>query len=368
MSESVNDLDSIWMRRCLELATTARGLTAPNPMVGSVIVKDDQVIGEGFHPAVGQSHAEVFAIRNAQASKGETATQGATLYVNLEPCNHFGRTPPCTEAIIQAGISHVVVGMVDPDPRVSGSGCDRLRQAGINVTVGVEESACQELNEAFTFRVQHQRPFGILKYAMTLDGKIATTTGHSYWITKELARQQVHYLRAGCDAIITGANTVRVDNPHLTTHNLTEHSPLRVVMSNDLNLPIEAHLWEVDDRHRTLVVTKTEQNPSMQAKLRDHGVEILELTELSTQAVMAELGSRGCNTVLWEGGGKLAASAIAAGTVQKIYAFIAPKIIGGAAAPGPVDDLGHTQMTQALSLKRSKLQVIDNDWLITGYL
>jgi diaminohydroxyphosphoribosylaminopyrimidine deaminase/5-amino-6-(5-phosphoribosylamino)uracil reductase len=337
-------------------------------MVGCAIVKNGELIGEGFHPAAGQPHAEVFAIADAQAKLGIEATWGATLYVSLEPCNHFGRTPPCTEAIIQAGISHVVVGMVDPDPRVSGSGCDRLRQAGITVTVGVAEATCQELNEAFIYRVTHQKPFGILKYAMTLDGKIATSTGHSYWITSETARREVHCLRAGCDAIITGGNTVRYDNPHLTTHGITEHSPLRVVMSRSLDLPTEANLWQVSDIQRTLVITQTDRNRNAIDKLRDRGVEVLAISELTPDRVMAELGDRGCNAVLWECGGVLASSAIAAGAVQKVYAFIAPKLIGGFDAPGPVASLGHTEMTQALHLQRTKIVTIGKDLLVTGYL
>lgn len=363
-----SDRDLEWMHRCLELAKQARGRTAPNPMVGCVIVKDGELIGEGFHPAAGQPHAEVFAIAAVQKLSGLDGTQGATLYVSLEPCNHFGRTPPCTEAIIKAGISHVVVGMVDPDPRVSGSGCDRLRQAGITVRVGIAEVACQSLNEAFIYRVRHQKPFGILKYAMTLDGKIATSTGHSHWITSEPARREVHYLRAGCDAIVTGGSTVRHDNPHLTTHGIAEHSPLRVVMSRSLNLPTEANLWHVSDIQRTLVITQTDRNQNTINNLRDRGVEVLTLPELSPDRVMAVLGDRGCNAVLWECGGVLAASAIAAGSVQKVYAFIAPKLIGGFDAPSPVGTLGYSEMTQALRLQRTKIMTVGEDLLVIGYL
>ncbi|CAN1209333.1 bifunctional diaminohydroxyphosphoribosylaminopyrimidine deaminase/5-amino-6-(5-phosphoribosylamino)uracil reductase RibD [Tumidithrix helvetica PCC 7403] len=362
--------DLEWMHRCLELAQRARGYTSPNPMVGCVIVKDGEVLGEGWHPAAGQPHAEVFALRAVQANYPDNPdlTKGATLYVNLEPCNHHGRTPPCSEAIIQAGIGEVFVGMVDPDPRVSGGGCDRLRAAGIKVTVGIAEAECQALNEAFCHRVLHQVPFGILKYAMTLDGKIATTSGHSYWITGEPARRVVHRLRADCDAVITGGNTVRLDNPHLTTHGLSDRAPLRVVLSRSLDLPNVANLWQVDAVHQTLVVTLPNQNPQLQTSLRDRGVEVLEIPNLSVQLVMTELAQRGCNSVLWECGGVLAAQAIAAGAVQKIYAFIAPKLIGGENAPSPIADLGFDQMTQARSLHRTNMQQIGNDWLITGYL
>jgi diaminohydroxyphosphoribosylaminopyrimidine deaminase / 5-amino-6-(5-phosphoribosylamino)uracil reductase len=356
--------DYKWMQECLKLAVKGQGVTAPNPMVGSVIVKDGRLIGSGFHPKAGMSHAEVYAIADAQA-KSES-TQGATLYVNLEPCNHFGRTPPCTEAIINAGIKRVVVGTIDPDPRVSGKGCDRLKNSGIEVTVGIAEADCLKLNEGFIHRVKTNTPFGILKYAMTLDGKISTHTGHSFWITGEPARHQVHLLRSGCDAVITGGNTVRIDNPHLTTHNLTAHCPLRVVMSRSLNLPRDAHLWEVNDTEKTLVFTENDNNSEMAKYLSDRQVEIIHIKNLSPKSVMLELGKRGCNNVLWECGGNLSARAIADGVIQKVYTFIAPKIIGGGLEA--IANFGNTQMTEAISLTQTQMTAIGNDWLIKGYL
>jgi diaminohydroxyphosphoribosylaminopyrimidine deaminase / 5-amino-6-(5-phosphoribosylamino)uracil reductase len=354
--------DYQWMQECLKLAAHGAGVTAPNPMVGAVIVKDDRLIGSGFHPQAGMPHAEVYAIQNQSES-----IYGATLYVNLEPCNHFGRTPPCTEAIIKAGIKRVVIGMIDPDPRVSGKGCDRLISAGIEVTVGIAEADCLKLNEGFIQRVKTNIPFGILKYAMTLDGKIATHTGHSFWITKEPARHQVHLLRSACDAIITGGNTVRMDNPYLTTHHVSAHCPLRVVMSRSLDLPHNAHLWEVNDIEKTLVFTEERNHDSEMAKyLSDRQVEVIALKNLSPQAVMAELGIRGCNKVLWECGGNLSAMAIAEGVIQKVYAFISPKIIGGGLEA--IANLGHTQMTAALSLTQTQMTAVGDDWLITGYL
>ncbi len=357
--------DYRWMQECLKLARQGQGLTAPNPMVGSVIVKDGRPIGTGFHPKAGLPHAEVFAIANAQNQS--ESTLDATLYVNLEPCNHYGRTPPCTEAIIKAGIKRVVVGIIDPDSRVSGKGCERLLNAGIEVIVGIAEEECLRLNEGFIHRVKTNFPFGILKYAMTLDGKIATNTGHSFWITGESARHQVHLLRSACDTIITGGNTVRNDNPHLTTHGATTHSPLRVVMSKTINFPRNAHLWDINDIERTLIFTENGNCDSEFAKyLIDRGVEINELEKLTPRAVMNELGIRGCNNVLWECGGKLAASAISDGMVQKVYAFIAPKIIGGGIEA--IADIGNDRMTEALSLSQTQISSIGNDWLITGYL
>lgn len=354
--------DQTYMRRCLVLAKTASGKTAPNPLVGSVVVKEGRVVGEGYHPQAGQPHAEIFALRQA----GDQS-QGATLYVNLEPCNHHGRTPPCTEAIIQAGITTVVVGMVDPNPLVAGQGLERLRQAGITVRVGVEEAACQTLNEAFCFRIRHQRPFGILKYAMTLDGKIATDTGHSAWITSPIARGWVHRLRSECGAVIVGGNTVRQDNPQLTSHGQGDRNPLRVVLSRSLDLPLQAQLWD-QSQAKTVVFTETQGDRQCREHLESLGVEVVVLERLTPIAVMDELYQRGCLQVLWECGGRLAAAAIAQGCVQKVHAFIAPKIIGGSQAPSPIGNLGLTAMGDALKLVNLHTQAIGPDWLITGYL
>lgn len=355
------------MQRCLHLAQQAAGFTTPNPLVGCVIERDGEIVGEGYHPKAGEPHAEVFALRAA----GDKA-KGATAYVSLEPCNHFGRTPPCSEALVKAGVATVVVGMVDPDPRVSGKGIERLRAAGIQVITGVEEANCQRVNEAFVHRVLYQRPFGILKYAMTLDGKIATTAGHSAWITKEVARAHVHRLRATCDAVIVGGNTVRRDNPHLTTHhqadaNQPPNNPLRVVLSRTLDLPPTAHLWETDIAP-TIVLTQGHPNGEGQAYLEQQGVEVVNLDELTPATVMAYLGEKELLSVLWECGGTLSARAIADGSVQKVLAFIAPKIVGGQNAPSPVGDLGFNKMTEALQLERVRWHIVGEDCLVEGYL
>ncbi|ABW28838.1 bifunctional diaminohydroxyphosphoribosylaminopyrimidine deaminase/5-amino-6-(5-phosphoribosylamino)uracil reductase RibD [Acaryochloris marina] len=355
------------MQRCLQLAQKAAGFTTPNPLVGCVIERDGEIVGEGYHPKAGEPHAEVFALRAA----GDKA-KGATAYVSLEPCNHFGRTPPCSEALVKAGVATVVVGMVDPDPRVSGKGIERLRAAGIQVITGVEEADCQRVNEAFVHRILYQRPFGILKYAMTLDGKIATTAGHSAWITKEVARAHVHRLRATCDAVIVGGNTVRRDNPHLTTHhkadaNQPPNNPLRVVLSRTLDLPPTAHLWETDIAP-TIVLTQGHPNGEGQAYLEQQGVEVVNLDELTPATVMAYLGKKELLSVLWECGGTLSARAIADGSVQKVLAFIAPKIVGGQNAPSPVGDLGFNKMTEALQLERVRWHIVGEDCLVEGYL
>jgi diaminohydroxyphosphoribosylaminopyrimidine deaminase/5-amino-6-(5-phosphoribosylamino)uracil reductase len=331
-------------------------------LVGSVVVDAVGVAGEGFHPGAGQPHAEVFAIRAA----GDR-TQGATLYVNLEPCNHTGRTPPCTEAIIAAGIQRVVVGIIDPDSRVSGAGIQRLRQAGIIVTVGVEATSCQRLNEVFIHSVENQRPFGILKYAMTLDGKIATTTGHSAWVSSPASRTWVHRLRGNCDAVIIGGATVRQDNPTLTTHGQSDRTPWRIVMSRQLNLPRHANLWDTHAA-KTLVFCTEERDHTMKTYLEQQGVDVIALMSLTPRQVLTWLHQQEIRCVLWESGGQLSAQAIAEKCVQQVYAFIAPKIIGGRNAPTAIGDLDLTEMTAAIPLKEVQFQQVDTDLLVSGYL
>lgn len=356
------DIHRRWMRRCLELASMAIGQTAPNPLVGAVILRQGMVIGEGVHPGAGQPHAEVFALRQA----GEQA-QGATLYVNLEPCNHFGRTPPCTEAILQAGIAQVVVGMIDPDPRVAGSGITRLQDAGVEVVVGVEREACEQLNEAFVCRINHRRPLGILKYAMTLDGKIATCTGHSKWVTGPAARAEVHKLRTTCDAIVVGGNTVRQDNPRLTTHGQSTHNPRRVVMSRRLELPSEAHLWDITTAP-TLVFTTLEADASQIEGLEQRGVTVKTLVDLTPAEVTEALYQLGCSTVLWECGGTLAAQALKDQVIDRVWAFVAPKLVGGQTSLSPIGELGIQHMDDAIILTHLTCRAIGEDWLIQGNL
>ena len=355
LSLPVGETHSTMMHRCLELAAKGAGNTTPNPMVGAVVVKAGQIIGEGFHPQAGQPHAEVFALQAA----GEAA-QGATLYVNLEPCNHTGRTPPCTEAVLKAGIATVVIGMRDPNPSASG-GIERLRAAGVKVITDIETAACERLNEAFIHRIRHRQPFSILKYAMTLDGKIATDTGHSAWVTSPEARRRVHQLRGRCDAVVVGGNTVRQDNPRLTSHGVADHNPLRVVMSRSLDLPTQANLWETQTAP-TLVFTES-STPALPDQ-----VEVITLNPLTPAAVLDVLYERGLSQVLWECGGTLAAAALRQQVIQKVWAFVAPKLIGGKEAPTPIGDMGLQSMTEALVLHNTALEQIGPDWLLQGYL
>lgn len=353
-------LDRYWMQACLMLAQKA--YPSPNPRVGSVIVQANQQVGSGYHPGVGQPHAEVFALREA----GEKAI-GGTLYVNLEPCNHYGRTPPCTQAIVAAGIRKVVAGMVDPNPLVSGQGLACLRSAGIEVTVGIEETACKTLNEAFSFAIVEKRSFGILKYAMSIDGKIATHTGDSQWITGSQSREWVHGLRAQVDAVVVGSGTVKRDNPQLTARLvLSDRQPLRVVLSRTLQLPQHAHLWDLTQA-KTIVLTEEKSDPSMRNFLRDHDIEVIDLPRLTPRAVASFLYHRECLSILWECGGELAAAALADGSIQKLYAFIAPKIIGGSLAPTPIEGSGVDQLSRAWVLNQARLFQIGSDYCLEAY-
>ncbi len=350
------------MQHCLALAAKGQGKTAPNPMVGAVVIQNGEIVGEGWHPGAGQPHAEVFALRAAG-----NRSPGATIYVSLEPCNHHGRTPPCTEAVIAAGIKKVVVGMIDPNPLVAGGGIERLQSAGIEVVTGVETAACEKLNEGFIQRMRYQRPLGILKYAMTIDGKIATKTGHSAWVSSPESRHYVHKLRSTCDAIITGGNTLRCDNPLLTSHEASDHHPLRIVLSRHLDLPAVAHLWDTTVAP-TLVITTPNANLPLQKILQQQGVEIVTLEQLNPALVMQYLFDRGLLSVLWECGGTLAAEAIRHGAIQKVLTFIAPKIVGGQTTATPVGDLDISQMTDAIALERVTWQQIGVDMLMQGYL
>jgi len=340
-TESVHGRWRPWMERALQLAALGAGRTSPNPLVGAVVLDaEGQLIGEGFHAAAGQPHAEVGALKQA----GERA-RGGTLVVSLEPCCHQGRTPPCTEAVIAAGVATVVIAMEDPNPLVAGGGVARLQAAGLAVIVGVMEAEALELNRAFVHRIRQGRPYGILKYAMSLDGRTALPNGDSQWISGPMARAWVHRLRASCDAVIIGGGTLRADDPLLTSRGLRQPEPLRVVLSRSLTLPSEARLWD-QTVAPTLVAhgliedcdgggATEPANP-----WASHGVETLAMTAAEPLALLEALAQRGCNRVLWECGPELAAAAIRQECVQEIAAVIAPKLLGGDAARTPLGSLG----------------------------
>ncbi|MEB3302246.1 MAG: bifunctional diaminohydroxyphosphoribosylaminopyrimidine deaminase/5-amino-6-(5-phosphoribosylamino)uracil reductase RibD [Cyanobacteriota bacterium] len=349
---------SRWMERALQLAGLAAGRTSPNPLVGAVVLDaDGALVGEGFHARAGEPHAEVEALRQA----GDRA-RGGTLVVTLEPCCHHGRTPPCCEAVIAAGLSRVVVALTDPDPRVAGAGLARLRAAGLEVVVGVGEERARGQNRAFLHRCQEGRPLGLLKWAMSLDGRTALPNGESQWISGPAARDWVHGLRALCDAVIVGGGTVRADNPRLTSRGRRQPEPLRVVLSQSLDLPGQASLWNQEEA-ATLVAHGPQASAEACSRIDALGIARLPLERCSPLPLLEALAKRGCNQVLWECGPALAAAALREGCVQEVAAVIAPKLLGGEPARTPLAGLGIESMERVWALPCSELTWLEGDLL-----
>ena len=357
------------MQRAIDLARQALGTTSPNPAVGAVVVKDEIVIAGGHTLPRGSNHAELEALQ--LAGKG---SRGSTLYTTLEPCCHFGRTPPCTRAIISAAIGQVHVAAIDPNPRVSGKGCAELEAAGIQVTVGEEAEAAQELYEAFAKHITTGLPFVTAKIAMSLDGKIATSTGDSKWITGPESRSYVQRMRRETDAIMVGINTVVVDDPQLTARNQDgaplPRQPLRVVLDSQGRTPPDARMLR-EPGNTIIAVTNDAPRVRLDA-LRSAGAEVLSFPSATDgrpelNELLAELGRRDVVTLLAEAGGTLQGSLFDSGLVDKVYVFIAPKIIGGTEASSPVGGEGAHRMADTTRLGRTSLQQIGEDWLIVGY-
>ena len=360
-----------FMQRALKLARQANGRTSPNPLVGAVIVKDGKVIGEGYHQKAGTPHAEVHALNAA----GENA-KDATLYTTLEPCCHWGRTPPCTEALIRAGIARVYIAAVDPNPSVAGKGVRQLEKAGIRVYVGVCQQEAETLNEVHTKYIQTGLPFVILKIAMSLDGKIATVTGDSQWITSEASRQRGHEIRDAVDAILVGRGTVARDNPALTTRlhgNRQGQDAIRIVMDSHARIPADARIFNPESSAGVIVAVTPEAPSNNVAALEKSGAEVITVQaahgKVCVKRLMEILGKREITSVLIEGGGEINASAITAGVVDKMMCFVAPIIIGGRDAPGPIGGEGVANLTDVPRLQRVRVMPMsDSDFLIEGYL
>lgn len=356
------------MQRAIELARRALGSTSPNPAVGAVIVKDGSVVGEGYTLPPGQRHAEIGALEQA----GQLAAE-ATLYTTLEPCCHYGRTPPCADAIIAAGIKEVAVAVIDPNPLVAGKGIERLREAGIAVKMESAEGAV-ELYEAFGKHIATGLPFVTAKYAMSLDGKIATYTGDSKWVTGPLARAEVQRMRRECDAIMVGINTLLADDPQLTARDddglPLGRQPLRVVLDSHCRTPSAARMLR--EPGTTLIVSSSDAPGSEIERLQQAGAEtwtspLHEPGMLEMGEVLVELGHRGVVSLLVEGGGITLGSLFDDGLVDKVKVFIAPVIIGGMQAASPIEGHGPEFMSQAWRVERAEIRQIGPDWLITGY-
>ncbi|WP_419026357.1 bifunctional diaminohydroxyphosphoribosylaminopyrimidine deaminase/5-amino-6-(5-phosphoribosylamino)uracil reductase RibD [Emergencia sp.] len=355
--------DRKYMQLAIELAEKARGFTSPNPLVGAVIVKEDRIIGRGYHEKCGQLHAE----RNALASCTENP-QGAVMYVTLEPCCHYGRTPPCTEAIIESGISKVFIGSRDPNPLVSGKGVDVLRDAGIEVTTDFMKEECDSINPVFFHYITQKTPYVVMKYAMTMDGKIATATGASKWITGEKSRENVHRDRHHYTAIMVGTGTVIKDDPLLTCRIPGGTNPIRIICDTKLSTPVTAKVITTTKEAATIIATACTDQQRQRPYL-DQGCRIIEVPKdadghLSLPRLMKALAEDGIDSILLEGGGTLNWSALKAGIVNKLQTYIAPKIFGGADAKTPVGGPGVTLPSQAYKLRSQKMISIGDDILI----
>lgn len=365
----MTDTDEKYMQQALELAALARGRTSPNPMVGAVLVKDGQVIGTGYHHQAGTPHAEIHALKQA----GETA-RGATLYVTLEPCSHFGRTPPCADAVMAAGVARVVIAALDPNPKVAGNGFRKLQEAGIEVETGVLEQRSRRLNEVFWKYVQTGQPFIALKTAMTLDGKIAAYSGDSKWVTGDSARQQVHQLRNIHDGILVGIGTVLKDDPRLNTRLEGQdlQDPVRIIIDGRLQLPLDGNIARTAERQRTLVFGSNQAEPRTQLKLERMGLHVISLDcppdTVPLEKVLEILGRMEICSVLVEGGAEINGYLLEHNLVDKVYWFIAPKLIGGRGAPTPVGGQGQPLMQEAWELKSVEMQTFGSDYMVTGYL
>jgi len=356
--------DLQWMVRALTLAARGRGLTSPNPMVGAILVRDGAVLAEGFHERPGGPHGEAVALAEA----GERA-RGATLYVTLEPCNHTGRTPPCVDAIIRAGVRRVVSATRDPNPRVKGGGTAALAAAGVEVTTPCLEREARELNRAFFTAVERQRPHITVKWAMTLDGKIAAFDRRSHWITGEAARQEGHRLRSQSDATVTGIGTVLADDPALTVRlpRPWPREPYRVVVDSRARLPLDARLLQSGSRSRVLVAVGEAAAPQRLAALESAGVTVLPCKSREGRVDVADLAARllalDVTAVLLEAGSELTGAFVQAHLVDRVAAFVAPTLLGGAEAPTPVGGAG-LALPDTLGLTNMTVRPLGTDWLI----
>lgn len=364
-----------YMRRAIELAKKGSGHVNPNPLVGAVIVRDGEIIGEGYHECYGQLHAERNAIANAK--KRGNSLEGSTIYVTLEPCCHYGKTPPCTEAIIEEKIARVVVGSDDPNPLVSGKGFQMLREKGIEVIPHFLKEECDAMNHVFFHYIRTGTPYVAMKYAMTMDGKIACYTGDSKWVTGEESRAHVQTLRNHYKGIMAGIGTVLADDPMLNCRIEGGRDPIRIIADSHLRIPIDSQLVRTAGQQPLIVACLPDADEEKAAQLQEKGVEVLripgvttaDITEeqkevISLPVLMKELGARKIDGILLEGGGQLNESALQAGIVDRIYCYIAPKIFGGAQAKTPVEGQGFTRAADAWQFNRIGMQEFGQDILL----
>lgn len=370
MKKNMNkrSFDEKYMRRALRLAAKARGRTSPNPMVGAVVVKGGKVIASGYHHKAGGPHAEAIALKKAGA-----AAKGGTLYVTLEPCSHTDkRTPPCTPLVLQSKVKRVVIAMIDPNPHVYGGGIKTLRRLGVEVATGVLEAEAKKLNEAYVKHITTGMPFVTLKIAQTLDGKIATASGESKWITGKKAREEGRRLRNGNDAVLVGINTVLNDNPSLTTRIPGGRDPIRVIVDSRLRTPLNAKVITQRSSAKTCIATLDSMPKDKLVKLLDAGAEILlargRKGQVDQKYLMKMLGSFGVTSALIEGGAEINASALKAGIVDKVVIFIAPMIMTGRDSLSCIGGRSPAMLNRALRLRDVTSRRVGQDLMVEGYI
>ena len=359
--------DEYYMQLALDLAASARGNTNPNPMVGAVLVNNGVIVGTGLHRKAGEPHAEVHAFRMA----GDHA-KDATLYVTLEPCSHFGKTPPCANLVKESGVKRVVIAMKDPNPDVAGRGIQLLRDAGIEVEVGILEAQAYKLNERFIYNMLTSRPYIVAKYAMTADGKIAAATGDSQWVTGDDAREDVHEYRHEMDGILVGIGTVLADSPSLTTRLVSKEgkNPVRIVLDSQLQTPLTAHVVQTDDA-RTIIVTSIDASKQRETALAAKGVTILRVAtthgSVDLEQALEALYKEGITDILVEGGAGVHASFFQQNLVQKAIIYMAPKVLGGAHSITPVGGADVQVMSEAIDFEFDTVNFVGNDLRIIAY-
>jgi diaminohydroxyphosphoribosylaminopyrimidine deaminase / 5-amino-6-(5-phosphoribosylamino)uracil reductase len=358
--------DEQWMKEVLHLAKKGRGRTSPNPMVGAIIVKGGKVIGRGYHARAGDPHAEILSLQEAGGK-----AKGGVLYINLEPCTHFGRTPPCAPRVIEAQVKRVVIGMEDPNPKVKGKGIFVLREAGIDVEVGILEKECRRLNEAFCKYIVKKEPFVVLKVASTLDGRIATRRGDSQWITGEAARRFVHQLRDRVDGVLVGIGTILKDDPMLTARVRGGHDPYRIVLDSRLRISEKARVFERSPS-RVIIATTREGSKEKKKRLERKGVRVLVLDSkegrVDLKACLKRLGSVGIMTLLVEGGSIVNGSFFDERAVDKFYLFFSPKWMGDPEAPGIFGGQGVRDLAEVTHLRQIHSRRMGEDFLLEGYV
>lgn len=361
-------MDKKFMENALNLSLLAGRAVKTNPLVGAVIVKDGRIIGEGYHKEFGGAHAEEQAILSAKEN-----IEGASIYVTLEPCSHFGKRPPCANLLIEKKIKRVIVACLDPNPKVAGRGVKLLQEAGIQVDIGVMEKECKKVNEAFFYHIQHKKPFVVMKTAMTLDGKIASRTGSSKWVSSEESRKKVHELRAKLDGIMVGINTVLKDDPSLNVRGVEGEDPIRIIVDSKLRISLDAKVLNLESKSKTIIATtklcdmakmkELQALPMVEVMIVKDKDGRVDLTNLMEELYRIQIGS-----ILLEGGGTLNFQMLKDGLVAKLISFIAPKIIGGKEAKTPVEGQGIDLMDHAINIENLEVRQVGKDIMLEGYI